>query len=87
MSDGVIVTGIATGTEANIEDIRAVRSHCKLPVLVGSGVTTENVEKYLAEVDGIIIGSYLKENGQWTEKVCPSRVAELMKKVRGLLKK
>lgn len=86
MSDGVIVTGVATGTAADIEDIRNVRAHCNLPVLVGSGVTAENIEKYLAEVDGIIVGSSLKENGHWIGKVDPKRVAELMKRAKNYLK-
>ena len=82
MSDGLIVTGVATGTEADIADIRSVRKHCKLPVMVGSGVNSGNIKKYLAEVDGIIVGSYLKEGGDWLNKVDPKRVAELMSQVR-----
>lgn len=81
MSDGVIVTGISTGAEASLSDIRAARSHCNLPVLVGSGVTTSNVERYLPEVDGIVVGSFLKEKGHWANKVDARRVAEFMKKV------
>jgi membrane complex biogenesis BtpA family protein len=84
LSDGVIVTGVATGAEADLADIRAVRAHCNLPVLVGSGVTTANVEKYLPEVDGIIVGSFLKEKGYWANPVDPRRVEDLMKKVRAL---
>ena len=44
-------------------------------------MTTSNVEKYLAEVDGIIVGSFLKEGGHWANKVLPERVDTLMKRV------
>jgi predicted TIM-barrel enzyme len=48
-------------------------------------VTTANVEKYLPEVDGIIVGSFLKEKGYWANPVDPRRVEDLMKKVKGLV--
>jgi predicted TIM-barrel enzyme len=36
LSDGVIVTGIATGSPADLEDLRSVQAAVKIPVLIGT---------------------------------------------------
>lgn len=65
LSDGVIITGAATGQTADLNEIRTVKAASKIPVLVGSGVTAQNLPDYLAASDGIIVGSSLKRGGQW----------------------
>lgn len=40
-----------------------VKKNVNLPVLVGSGVTEENIQDYLA-ADGLIIGSHFKQDGK-----------------------
>src|SRR3712207_9036473 len=42
-SDGVIVTGTATGKPTREEDVIAAARGCRLPVYVGSGVTAATV--------------------------------------------
>ncbi len=84
LSDGVIVTGVATGQEASLEELQAVKASVKIPVLVGSGVTVENVDRYLAVADALIIGSYFKVNGHWTQTVDFERVKGFMEKVNKL---
>ncbi len=84
LSDGVIVTGVATGTEASLEELQAVKAAVKIPVLVGSGVTVENVDKYLAVADALIIGSYFKFGGYWANGVEVERVKAFMNKVNTL---
>lgn len=84
LSDGVIVTGIATGTEASPEELQQVKAAVEIPVLVGSGVTRENVDRYLSVADGLIIGSYFKQNGHWTQGVDIERVKQFMDKVNRL---
>lgn len=81
LSDGVIVTGVATGTEASLEELQQVKAAVDIPVLVGSGVTVENVDRYLAVADALIIGSYFKYNGHWMQGVEFERVEQLMKRV------
>ncbi|MDM8527359.1 BtpA/SgcQ family protein [Anaerolineales bacterium HSG24] len=81
LSDGVIVTGIATGTSANLDELALVKGKVDIPVLVGSGVTLDNVADYLAVADGLIIGSYFKENGHWTQTVSFERVEAFMNQV------
>ncbi|MCB0211278.1 MAG: BtpA/SgcQ family protein [Anaerolineae bacterium] len=84
LSDGVIVTGISTGVAANSEELAQVKAAVDIPVLVGSGVTLENVEHYLAVADALIIGSYFKTNGHWTQGVDAERVEVFMTKVNRL---
>jgi membrane complex biogenesis BtpA family protein len=81
LSDGVIVTGIATGAAANLEEIQRVKEAVSIPVLVGSGITLDNVGRYLAIADGLIIGSYFKQGGHWTGEVDFERVKTFMDKV------
>ncbi|MEM7660104.1 MAG: BtpA/SgcQ family protein [Bacteroidota bacterium] len=83
LSDGLIVTGTATGVAANLEEIAAVKAAVKLPVWVGSGVTLDNVKGYLAVCDGLVIGSWFKEDGHWSKPVEEERVKRLMEMVEG----
>ena len=84
LSDGVIVTGVATGTEASLEELQQVKNAVDIPVLVGSGVTTQNVERYLAVADALIVGSYFKYDGHWAKGVEVERVITFMEKVNKL---
>lgn len=84
LSDGVIVTGVATGQEASLEELQRVKAAVDIPVLVGSGVTVENVEAYLAVADALIVGSYFKHGGHWTEGVDFERVRRFMDRVNAL---
>jgi membrane complex biogenesis BtpA family protein len=86
LSDGVIVTGISTGTSADKEEIKAVKNAVSIPVLVGSGVTLDNLEEYFYIANGLIIGSYFKEEGLWSNPLSPIKVKKLMEKVAKLRK-
>lgn len=82
MSDGVIVTGVATGTEANPEEIIAVKKSVKIPVIVGSGVTYENLESYLKISDALIVGSYFKKRGYWENELDFAKTKKFMDKAK-----
>jgi membrane complex biogenesis BtpA family protein len=81
LSDGVIVTGISTGAEASLTELADVKAAVSIPVLVGSGVTEQNVESYLAIADALIVGSYFKKDGDWTQGVDFERVRRFMIRV------
>jgi len=81
LSDGVIVTGTSTGEEASMEEIQSTKKAISIPVMVGSGVTIENVESYLHAADGLIVGSYFKSNGNWKNGVDFNRVETFMRRV------
>jgi len=84
LSDGVIVTGTATGLPTNPVEVEQVKNRVNIPVLVGSGVTQENVADYINMADALIVGSYFKENGYWANPVDIKRVELFMKQVRHL---
>ena len=73
-ADVVIVTGEATGRETSSLDLAAAREATRLPVAVGSGVTVENAAAMLESADVLIVGSALKVDGHWREKLDPKRV-------------
>ena len=87
LSDGVVITGTATGKEANIKDIETVKKRIKIPVLVGSGVTAKNVEFYLKVADGLIVGSYFKKGGFWENELDYRKIKKFMNKVKNIRKK
>lgn len=78
-ADGLIVTGVATGEPTDPEDVRAVRTSSKLPLLVGSGVTSKNLpELFAAGADALIVGSSIKRGGNWSNPVDPTRAKALI---------
>ncbi|KAG7172993.1 uncharacterized protein F13E9.13, mitochondrial-like [Homarus americanus] len=82
LADGVILTGSATGQEADHQQLHDVRS-VDLPVLVGSGVTKENVHKFI-NANGFIVGSHFKRDGKWTGELEYHRVKAFTDLVKSL---
>ena len=82
-ADCVIVTGSATGKAPKIEDVQEAKSHCRLPVFLGSGITESNLAEFYGHADGFIIGSAFKIDGLWSNTIDPARVNRVM----GVLKK
>ncbi len=76
LADGVIVTGAATGRAADPAEVAAVSGAVGIPTLVGSGVTPDNVARFGA-ADAIVVGSSVKQGGQWSNALDPGRVAAL----------
>ncbi|XP_041793753.1 uncharacterized protein F13E9.13, mitochondrial [Chelmon rostratus] len=85
LSDGLIITGTATGAQADPRELREVSQSVRIPVLIGSGVTYDNIERYV-DANGMIIGSHFKEGGHWANAVDPERVKRFMGKRHDLLK-
>jgi len=84
LSDGVILTGISTGEETDINELKKVRGIVKIPVLIGSGLTADNIEKYFPSADAFIIGSYFKRRGDWRNDVDADRVKAFMNTINKL---
>jgi membrane complex biogenesis BtpA family protein len=76
--DAVIVTGGVTGRPPRVEDVREVKSHCRLPAALGSGIDADNLADFYHEADAFIIGSYFKEGGHWANPVDARRVGKLL---------
>ncbi|XP_067158626.1 uncharacterized protein F13E9.13, mitochondrial-like isoform X3 [Apteryx mantelli] len=83
LADGVILTGTATAMPADPKELKEVKHAVKIPVLIGSGVTLENVRNYL-DANAVIIGSYFKKEGYWANGVDPDRVKKFMDHIRKL---
>ena len=85
LADGLIVSGAATGQETASSDVSVVRR--AVPdglVLVGSGVTEDNIRRVLEHSDGAIIGTSLKEDGVVANRVDPERVRRMADIFRSL---
>lgn len=73
-SDGIIATGQRTGNSATMEEIDEIGGATHLPLLVGSGVSEDNIVAILGRTNGVIVASSLKEGGVWWNPVDPARV-------------
>ena len=83
-ADVVIATGHRTGDAVDLGELETIGRATTLPVLVGSGVTGDNVGPILQRSSGVIIGSSLKRDGVWWEPVEQARVASFMNVVEAL---
>lgn len=82
-ADAVIVTGKATGEPPTLDYVESMkRAVGEYPLLVGSGINEENVERFLRVSDGAIIGTYFKQQAVTTNPVDVERVSKLMELVR-----
>ena len=84
-ADAVIVTGARTSEPPKLSDVEQVMEVAgAIPVLVGSGITPDNVKNYsqLARNRdkniGFIVGTYLKEDGRVKNPVDYERVQRLV---------
>jgi len=89
--EGIIITGIATGASVPEEDLRqarvaietvkrqtaaTVRKPWAPPLIVGSGVSPDNIGMCKRYADAVIVGSALKEGGYWE---CPLNERKLQR--------
>jgi membrane complex biogenesis BtpA family protein len=80
-ADCVIVTGSVTGEAPQVADVKEAKSHCHLPIFLGSGISEANIEQFYNEADGFIIGSAFKVDGLWSNTVDPSRITQFVNKI------
>ena len=78
LGDAVIITGAVTGDPCRVEDVQEARAHCRLPILLGSGVTAANLNQFFHLADGFIIGTHFKQDSLWTNTVDPRRLEAFM---------
>ncbi|WP_225334670.1 BtpA/SgcQ family protein [Halomicrobium urmianum] len=82
-ADGLVVSGPATGSSADADELAAVVGvrddvDPDVPVLVGSGVTAENAPDLLDVADGAIVGTAFKRDGEVANPVDEDRVRRLV---------
>jgi membrane complex biogenesis BtpA family protein len=82
--DALVISGKATGYATDLGDVIAARKGAPhAPLLIGSGVTAENVLDFAPLVDGFIVGSSLKRERLVENPVDGARVRALVEKARG----
>jgi membrane complex biogenesis BtpA family protein len=85
-ADAIIVSGSRTGTPLDPTELDAIRA--VLPdarIIAGSGVTPDQLTSLIPRVDGIIVGSWTKQNGKAANPVDPERAAQFADAVRSEL--
>lgn len=86
LADGVIVTGARTGEAPDPRELRRVKKSAHVPVLIGSGMTPENIGAFLPQADAFIVGSTFRKNGRYLEALDPARLQRFMKAFRAARK-
>jgi membrane complex biogenesis BtpA family protein len=83
LADALVVSGRATGEATPLADVKRVRGAVPdVPLLVGSGVTTETAAELLSVADGLIVGTHVKRDGDVRQPVDPARVEKLVAAAR-----
>lgn len=77
--DGVIVTSQFTGVNPDKLDLLKAKAATRLPVLIGSGMTANNIREFLPLADGFIVGSDFRKDGKFLEKLDPTRLHVFMR--------
>ncbi len=75
-ADVAVVTGRSTGAPTAPSDVELARRG-GLPIAVGSGVTPDRVPALAACADALIVGSWIKHEGDWRQRVDVDRVRRL----------
>ncbi|MER3492753.1 MAG: phosphorybosylanthranilate isomerase [Mastigocladus sp. ERB_26_2] len=79
LADAVILSGWATGSPPNQEDLElATQAAAGTPVFIGSGASWENVATLLQAADGVIVSSSLKRHGRREQTIDPIRVSQFV---------
>lgn len=85
MADGVIVTGSTTGRSVDPIALRRASEAARessIPLLIGSGATHENLGSLLDCVDGVIVGSDLRQKGKAGAPLDSQRIRRFVKAYR-----
>jgi uncharacterized protein len=83
LADAVILSGWATGSPPNLEDLELAKAAASTtPVFIGSGADLENVSTLMQAADGVIACSSLKRRGQREQPIDPVRVSRFIEAVR-----
>ncbi len=79
----IVVTGDGTGLQTPDEKIKEFRSLLgDFPLIVGAGVTLENLPHKMRLTDGVIVGSYFKDNYQDDGNLDLEHINQFLKVVR-----
>ena len=83
LADGIVVTGTASGAAIGPEGMACIEACAAHPVFLGSGLDPENAAQLLPLVDGAIVGTFCKEEGNLRKPVDRARVERLVAAASG----
>ena len=72
--DGIVVTGARTTEPPDPGELRRVKEATHVPVIIGSGMTPENIGKFHPVADGFIVGSTFRRGGDFLGDLDPARL-------------
>jgi uncharacterized protein len=81
-ADGVIVTGSSTGKPADLQDLRRAREAATRTLLVGSGATPNALTDIFTSADAVIVGSWIKREGHWSNPIDSERARTFIEAAR-----
>ena len=88
LADAVCLAGTTAGSEIDEKDLVDARRGAEgVPVIAGTGVRTENVEKMLTLADGAIMGTSIKVDRYTFNPIDPARADAFIKKAREVREK
>lgn len=79
LCDAAIITGNATGISPNISILKKIKNNISIPLLIGSGLSDENINELWPFADGAIVGTSIKKNKILNEHVDINSVQRLVK--------
>jgi uncharacterized protein len=83
LADGVILSGWATGSPPNLEDLELASAAADgTPVFIGSGASWENIPQLIQAADGVIVSSSIKRRGKIDQPIDPIRVSQFVEAMR-----
>jgi hypothetical protein len=83
LTDGVIISGSSTGKAVDSRELTTL-NQISIPILLGSGLTAQNISQYWNLAQGFIVGSYFKKDGFWQKRIDKQRLQKFMEQVEKL---
>ena len=82
MEDIKVSSNESSAAQANPNDLsEVIKATPNLPVLIGSGITPENAKNF-EKAHGFIVGSYLKQNGNWNQEMDEDRLTIMAETIK-----
>lgn len=82
--DGVIVTGMRTAEPPTPGEVELVKANAQVPVIIGSGMTAQNIARFHPYADGFIVGSTFREGGRFLGRLERTRLDTFMDSFRSV---
>ena len=86
LADAICLAGTTAGSEIGVKDIKDAREGAAgaTPVIIGTGVGIDNIDKMYDLGDAFIVGTSLKKGGETFNPIDADRAKKFMDKMRAL---